>query len=376
MPRFSCRLYGSAALVLLLAACSPAASADQQVAASTSTPPAQSAASPPPAPAAQPPVPSPAPAVAVAATTAGAAPDDPRAQAINQATLAAARPAGPDPALVRAEVLLARAHFSPGVIDGRDGGNLRHAVSAYQQAHGLPVDGQIDQAVWNALTTGDSGRALVSYVITDADVAGPFLTSLPSDFRELAKLPALGYTSPLEEFAERFHMDKALLKALNPGADFAKSGASLVVANVGPADLDAPVTAIEVDKSAGQVRAFGANGALLAVYPATVGSTERPAPSGQFSVKGVAKHPDYTYDPKRLRPQQSGRRRLDRAEHPHLWHPWGSRPPPGRQGRQPWLRPADELGRSAARRGGEAGDEGVLPGDRKGLRPRRRCVRR
>ncbi len=45
--------------------------------------------------------------------------------------------------LIKAEVLLDRAHFSPGVIDGREGGNLQQALAAYQGAHGLkpgPLD--------------------------------------------------------------------------------------------------------------------------------------------------------------------------------------------------------------------------------------------
>jgi lipoprotein-anchoring transpeptidase ErfK/SrfK len=39
---------------------------------------------------------------------------------------------------------------------------------------------------------------------------------------------------------------------------------------------------------------------LLAVYPATVGSTERPAPDGEWAVRTVAPNPTYTYDPSRL----------------------------------------------------------------------------
>lgn len=68
----------------------------------------------------------------------------------------------------------------------------------------------------------------------------------------------------------------------------------------GPATLPAAVSAIEVDKSQRQVRAYGPDGAILATYPATVGSAERPAPTGRFAVKGLAPNPTYTYDPKRL----------------------------------------------------------------------------
>jgi lipoprotein-anchoring transpeptidase ErfK/SrfK len=48
-----------------------------------------------------------------------------------------------------------------------------------------------------------------------------------------------------------------------------------------------------------QIRAYGGQ-TLLAVYPATVGSTERPAPEGEWAVRTVAPNPTYTYDPSRL----------------------------------------------------------------------------
>ena len=201
-------------------------------------------------------------------------------------------------ALLRAEVLLARAHFSPGVIDGQDGGNLQNAISAFEAARDLPVDGKMDEKVWAALAA-DKRPVLTDYVITPEDVKGPFLAKIPTDMAEMAKLPALGFTSPLEELAERFHMDEALLKALNPGADFGAAGTKIVVAALGPDKLPAPVTRIEVDKTRRQIRAYG-GGALLAVYPATVGSTERPAPDGDWAVRAVAPNPTYTYDPSRL----------------------------------------------------------------------------
>jgi lipoprotein-anchoring transpeptidase ErfK/SrfK len=202
-------------------------------------------------------------------------------------------------ALIRAEVLLARAHFSPGVIDGQDGGNLRNAISAFEAAHALPVDGTMDDEVWAALSK-DEQPALTDYVITAADVKGPFTSVIPTDMVELAKLPAVGFTGPLEALAERFHMDEALLKSLNPTADFGVAGTRIVVAALGPDKLPAPVTRIEVDKTRRQVRAYGAGDILLAVYPATVGSAERPAPSGLWEVRTTAPNPTYTFDPARL----------------------------------------------------------------------------
>ncbi len=87
------------------------------------------------------------------------------------------------------------------------------------------------------------------------------------------------YTSPLEALAERFHMSPGLLTALNPGADFSKPGTRLIVAASGaPAFAKGDVKRIEVSKATAQATAFGADDAVLAVYPATVGSTERPSP--------------------------------------------------------------------------------------------------
>ena len=226
----------------------------------------------------------------------------PAAQAVNQASLAGAGApaAAKADALTRAEVLLARARFSPGVIDGQDGGNLRNAIAAFQQARGLPVSGKLDAEVWSALTQADQGPALVGYEITAQDVAGPFIASVPTEYPDMAKLDRLAYTSPLEALAEKFHMDEALLKRLNPGLDFGQAGTRIVVAAPGPETLPAPVAEIQVDKARRQVRAYGPDGALMAAWPATVGSTERPAPTGAFEVKGVAPNPTYTYDPKRL----------------------------------------------------------------------------
>jgi len=221
------------------------------------------------------------------------------------ATPGAAVASVPDPIqvrnqLIKVEVLLDRAHFSPGVIDGRDGDNLHRAVAAYESAHGLAAAGAVDPALWAALTQADPALVVTDYVIGAGDVKGPFLGKVPTDMKAMAKLPHMGFATPLEGLAEKFHMDPALLKALNPGVDFAAAGATFVVAASGSPPLATPVVRIEVDKSTQQVRAFDATGILEAVYPATVGSQERPAPSGVWAVRSVALRPNYTFDPARL----------------------------------------------------------------------------
>lgn len=229
---------------------------------------------------------------------------NPLARTIDGAVWTASAPAAPGQApvraeLIRAQVLLDRAHFSPGVIDGQDGGNMRNALMAFEAARNLPADGVLDEKVWAELTR-DTAPVVTDYVITEADAQGPFVAEIPKDYAEMAKLEALSYTSAAEALAEKFHMDEALLRALNPGVDFAKAGQTILVAAPGPERLPAQVARVEVDKARKRVRAFDEGGALVAAYPATVGSADMPTPAGRWAVRTVAPDPTWTYDPSRL----------------------------------------------------------------------------
>ena len=269
-----------------------------------------------------------------------------------------------DPSLIaKAETLLDPARFSPGEIDGMDGDNYRSALRAFQEANGLPATGGLDPATWNALTS-HATPVVKTYTISPTDVAGPFTKTIPGDLEAMAKLPGLSYTSPLAELAEKFHMNPEFLRRLNPGADFARAGVQIVVADAPPLELRAtrdtieaapppansvrPVAAtVVVDKPAHNVRAYDSAGHLLAFYPATAGSEEKPAPSGTFKVRRVDWNPDFVYDPKfawkgvkakrkltgQARPQQPSRPRLDRLNGAFLWRSWNARARRNRQER-------------------------------------------
>ena len=205
-----------------------------------------------------------------------------------------------DPAMVRAQVLLDRTRFSPGIVDGLGGENTRQAIAAFEEANDLPVDGQLDATVFQSLASADSSPVLADYTITAADAAGPFVGTVPDDIEAMARMETVGYATALEAMAEKFHMSEALLAALNPGADFGRAGQTIVVAATGPAELQGEVTRIVINKDEGSARAFDAAGVLLAFYPATIGSSETPTPSGTHTVRAIAPRPNYTYDPSRV----------------------------------------------------------------------------
>lgn len=199
-------------------------------------------------------------------------------------------------AVLRAQILLDRAHFSPGEIDASYGGNMRKAIEAYQTSQALAVNGTVDSATWAALNK-DNLPVLTTYVITAADVAGPFV-AIPSSMEAKSKLDALGYTSAIEALAEKFHVSPRLLQALNEGKNLKLAGESIVVPNVlSPEPLPA-VTKVLVDRSDSSVSLLDAADKILARFPASTGSKHDPLPVGNWTIKGVAKNPVFHYNPK------------------------------------------------------------------------------
>jgi lipoprotein-anchoring transpeptidase ErfK/SrfK len=198
--------------------------------------------------------------------------------------------------VAKLQILLDRAGVSPGVVDGKMGSNVLKALDALAEITGERLDPN-DAATIEASLADTGGAAFVTYELTGEDVAGPYVASVPEDYGHKAKLDRLSYTSTAEMLAERFHMDEDYLKALNPSVDFNRPGMLVKVASPGKAKTG-KVQRIVADKGRKQVRAYDADGNLVVAYPATIGSTDTPSPSGTVTVERIAVDPEYTYNPK------------------------------------------------------------------------------
>lgn len=203
-------------------------------------------------------------------------------------------PGASGPRVVRAQILLDRARFSPGEIDGVYGDDFATAVRGYRENHGLTPGVTIDAAMWRLLNT-DAGPLLLPYTITVADEKGPFQPA-PTDIQEKAALKWLGFETPGEELGERFHSSSQLLTELNPGKKLDTVGEQLTVPNVRHAAVRL-ATRLVVSKSKRTVTAYGAANRLLAQYPATIGGEHDPLPVGHWTIAGIVHYPWFNYDP-------------------------------------------------------------------------------
>jgi lipoprotein-anchoring transpeptidase ErfK/SrfK len=207
-------------------------------------------------------------------------------------------PGATGPLVVRVQILLDRARFSPGEIDGAYGEDLGIAVKGFQEKHDLKPTGIVDAATWHLLEV-DTGNLLVPYTITAPDERGPF-EKLPKDVHEQAKLKSMAYESPGEELGERFHISPQLLERLNPGKDITKSGELLLVPNVRRHAPSRMAVKVVVSKSKRTVMALGPQDVVLAQYPATIGGPHDPLPIGEWKIASLLPHPWFVWNAERF----------------------------------------------------------------------------
>ena len=206
------------------------------------------------------------------------------------------------PSVLKTQVLLDRANFSVGALDGRWGKNSAIAVYWFQRENGLPPTGDVDQQTFTALANrGGNAPTLERYTITEDDANGPF-KSIPEDVYEKAKLDCLCYESLVEMLAERFHMSIELLEMMNPEVKFtnAAAGTSIRVPNVRkptPENTN-DLAAVHVSVKGWYLHGLDASGNILFHAPTTLGSDYDPSPNETTKLVAIAHDPHFHYQPK------------------------------------------------------------------------------
>jgi len=243
-------------------------------------------------------------------------------------------------AALQLEIMLDRAGFSPGIIDGTWGANAAKALTWFRVASGFdstsaqasmsdtasvkdtarkksaqtkkstaktssPSSSRtvtIDQATYQKLAAAAQSSPLItSYQVTGDDVKGPFV-QVPDNVYQKAKLDCLCYTSVAEELAEKFHTSEQMLKQLNPGVDLKSvtAGTSLQVPNVGETASGAPrsgVAKLIISRQGYWTHAVDSVGNVIAHFPSTLGAGYDPSPTGDFKISGISHNPSFNYQP-------------------------------------------------------------------------------
>jgi lipoprotein-anchoring transpeptidase ErfK/SrfK len=232
------------------------------------------------------------------------------------------------PAALQIQVMLDRAHFSPGIIDGVWGDNAAKALRFFASPSASDSSSArgdtsfaIDKATFDRLRSAAGAQPIVTrYTVTAEDVKGPF-TEIPDNVYEQAKLDCLCYSSPAEAIAERFHTSQKLLAQLNPDARLGSLGAgtTLIVPNVEPATFaatDSSSAAPQAGRSSGSTgavsrliisktgfwtHAVDASGKILYHFPSTLGSgylsSADESPTGGFKITSISWNPAFHYQP-------------------------------------------------------------------------------
>ena len=226
-------------------------------------------------------------------------------EAVNTGPMPLPMQGGEGPSVLRAQILLDRAFFSPGIIDGHWGKNTEKALYWFQSREGLPRTGQLDERTFERLVdlAGAPGELVRRHILSAEDVEGPF-TSLPDDIYERAELDCLCYESLAEKLAELFHTSPRVLEQLNPEIPLNDlvAGDPLHVAAIREPDSGrgAPIDRLVVSAEGFYVHAVDANDRIVYHFPSTLGSSFDPSPTGEHRVTSITPDPWWHYQPEIL----------------------------------------------------------------------------
>lgn len=249
--------------------------------------------------------------IAAAVASAQSAPPEPKSGPSPAPAKAAPKPE-PKPqaeqvsiAPAKLQTILARANFSPGLIDGKPGRKTKIAIEHFQRAKGLDITGELNAATLAALTELDPLASAEtwtrSYRITQADldlITGP----IPEDWNERAALPQSGYIDLPDLLAERGWCTVGMLAQLNPDRDLSALTVDdeVILPDVQVKPLP-KLDRIEFDLAEKLVLGFvGEGDDLRQVFltHCSIAKDQEKRPVGELKVVVVAENPEYTFNPK------------------------------------------------------------------------------
>jgi len=201
---------------------------------------------------------------------------------------------------VQMQILLDANHYRPGMVDGRLGEFFEKALALYNANHGQPADAPPDVSGIQPYTT---------YAVTAEDLGQ--VGVMATDHAEVAKQKSCPYTNLGDVIAERFHTTARFLAAINPTIDInqLQAGQALTVPNVtDPFDIGTlpKMHTTKRDQSlAGRSIKISVSTRILQVrdkdrtiasFPITPGSSDHPAPIGDWHIDEIATFPWFRYD--------------------------------------------------------------------------------
>lgn len=250
----------------------------------------------------------------------------------------------------RLQIFLDNANFGSGKIDGHGGEFTKKALALYRASMGLPAKDKADAKAAPDISGMDLSSVtpvFTTYTITQEDAET--VDDMPSGPVAESKVKWLPYKTLLEAVAEKFHSDPKFIKQLNPDkVDHLKAGDEIKVPNVKPFELSSvkalkpgdymetvasnelggdtasssgdeksalekttaekkeseqksePPLTIHVSTKDSMLEVL-AGEKVAAAFPVTVGSEQTASPIGSWTVKAIAKLPNFRYDPKMLK---------------------------------------------------------------------------
>ena len=205
-----------------------------------------------------------------------------------------------------AQLALERQGISAGSLDGKIGSQTRAAVRAFQRQAELPLTGELDANTKSNLSL--STPPLTTYVVTSNDLAR--LQPISKTWTGKSQQTTLDYETILELVAEKFHSHPALIKQMNPAANWTNlaAGTSLQVPDVTRDNPPAKAAFARISLSEKILEAFDAESNLLVHFPCSIARRVEKRPVGELHVAVVARNPNYTFDPQ-LFPEAPGSER-------------------------------------------------------------------